>query len=273
MYLNFSPVHFSLSVVMRYILSVFRLPHWMALCLLCLGSFSGIAQDNNTRTIDAYSNAPNIYVDYDRATVPPPTVVSATNGLGCWVWDKQTLDKQTIRLWKVFTIPESDPATNAQLSISADNAFRVWMDGQEIGNGSDWRTLSIYELSGKLNPGIHVLAVEGFNDCDKAGVIVGLHVKLADGKTLQLQSDTNWLIVPLSFSGWRTATQPMPDWQKATFIANLRQPPWWGSPKTVAHVTESFPEPVPLWRTPVFNLFYLPCVAGSSSSASTCSSN
>src|ERR1700751_1148081 len=112
MYLTFSRVHFSLSVVSRYILSVFRLPHWIALCLFCLGSSSGVAQDN-TNANDSYSNAPNIYVDYDRATVPPPTVVSATNGLGCWIWDKQTLDKQTIRLWKVFTIPESDPATNA----------------------------------------------------------------------------------------------------------------------------------------------------------------
>ena len=135
------------------------------------------------------------------------------------------------------------------------------MDGKEIGSGSDWRTLSIYELSGKLEPGTHVLAVEGFNDCDKAGVIVGMQVTLAHGEILHVQSDKSWRVVPVSVSDWRTATQPLPDWPSATFVANLRQPPWWGSPKTVAHVVESLPEPIPLWQTPRFQ-FILFAVCG-----------
>ncbi len=259
MYLTFLRVHFGFPVVIRYVLAVFRLPHWIVACLLCLAS-SAIAAQNNS-PVDSSATAPNIYVDYDRDQVPSKAVIASTNGLGCWIWDKQTLDKQTIHLWKSFNIPQSNPATHADLRISADNAFRVWMDGQEIGNGSDWRTLSIYELSGQLNPGTHVLAVEGFNDCDKAGVIVGMQVTLANGEILNVQSDKSWRVVPVSVSDWRTVTQPMPDWPSATFIANLRQPPWWGSPKAVAHVVESLPEPVPLWRTPRFQ-FTLFAVCG-----------
>jgi signal transduction histidine kinase len=172
--------------------------------------------------------------------------------LGFWIWDKKTLDKQTIHLWQSFKIPESDPGTHAELCISADNAFRVWMDGQEIGSGSDWRTASIYELSGKLDPGTHVLAVEGFNDCDKAGVIVGLYLKLADGRRLHVQSDTKWRVVPLAVSGWQTATRPSADWPRAVFVAHLGQQPWWGIPKTVAHIQGFLPEPVPFWRTSRF---------------------
>jgi len=37
--------------------------------------------------------------------------------------------------------------------------------------------LSIYHLEGTLNPGTHVLAVEGFNDNDQAGVILGFRSK------------------------------------------------------------------------------------------------
>jgi Histidine kinase len=253
MYLTFSHVRSSPSVTIRYVLSMFRLSHWIAMGLFCLAS-SALATQNNNGTVDSSATTPNIYVDYDRDQVPSKAVIASTNGLGCWIWDKQTLDKQTIHLWKSFNIPQSNPATHADLRISADNAFRVWMDGQEIGNGSDWRTLSIYELSGQLNPGTHVLAVEGFNDCDKAGVIVGMQVTLANGEILHVQSDKTWRVVPVSVSDWRTATQPSPDWPSATFIANLRQPPWWGSPKAVAHVVESLPEPVPLWRTPRFQI-------------------
>jgi signal transduction histidine kinase len=234
----------------------------LALCsLLCLMSCVGAAQENGN-PVDFNTNTPNIYVDYNRTIVPTRAEVASTNGLGCWIWDKQTLDKQTIHLWQSFNIPESNPATHAELRISADNAFRVWMDGQEIGSGSDWRTLSIYELSGKLDPGTHVLAVEGFNDCDKAGVIVGLHLKLANGQALHMQSDTNWRVVPISVSGWQTAKRPADDWPMAVFVANLRQPPWWGVPKAIAYIQESIPEPVPFWRTSRFQfILFVGCGA------------
>jgi len=235
-------------------------PSALVWCLLFLLSYSGVAQ-NNANPLGFATNTPNIYVDYDRALAPSQAEIAATNGLGCWIWSKQTLDKQTIHLWKSFNIPESNPATHAELRISADNAFRVWMDGKEIGSGSDWRTLSIYELSGKLNPGTHVLAVEGFNDCDSAGVIVGLSLKLANTQILHMQSDTNWRVVPLPVSSWRTATQPSADWPQATFIANLRQPPMWSHPKTVAYIQESLPEPVPFWQTSRFQ-FILFAVCG-----------
>jgi hypothetical protein len=251
MYLILSYVCLGFSASIRYVPCLFGLPCRVAACLLCWVSCLGAAPDSDNST-DFDTNTPNIYVNYGRATVPSQAEITATNGLGCWIWDKQTLDKQTIHLWKSFIVPESNLATQAELRISADNAFRVWMDGLEIGSGSDWRTLSIYELSGKLDPGTHVLAVEGFNDCDKAGVIVGLDLTLADGHTLHLKSDTTWRVVPFSVSGWQTALRPASDWPAATFVANLRQPPWWAVPKTVAHIQESLPEPVPFWQTSRF---------------------
>jgi signal transduction histidine kinase len=260
MYLILPYARSVLSALIWCLLYPFRLQCGLAVCALGLLSYSGVAQIN-ANPVDFDTNTPNIYVDYDRAQAPSQVEIAATNGLGCWIWSKQTLDKQTIHLWKSFNVPKSNPATHAELRISADNAFRVWMDGQEIGSGSDWRTLSIYELSGKLEPGTHVLAVEGFNDCDSAGVILGLNLKLANGHMLHMQSDTDWRVIPISVSSWRTMTQPSADWPQATFIANLRQPPMWSHPKTVAYIQESLPEPVPFWRTSHFQ-FILFAVCG-----------
>jgi hypothetical protein len=264
MYLILFHARLVLSASVRCAASLFRLPCGFAVAVIPLCLFCRVAagQDAGSNSVEYFTNTPNIYVDYDRAKNPSEAELEATNGLGCWIWDKQTLDKQTIHLWKSFTIPESIPATNADLRASADNAFRVWMDGQEIGNGSDWRTLSIYKLSGRLEPGTHVLAIEGFNDCDKAGVIFGMTVNLANGKTLHVQSDKSWRVVPLSVSDWRTVTKPSPDWPKASFVANLRQPPWWGNPKTVAHVDGSLPEPLLFWQTTRFQIILFAVCGG-----------
>jgi len=220
----------------------------LVVCVLFSLSLVGLKGQPGTNLLNSRFSNRNIYVDYGQTPASYRVVAAATNGLGSWIWAKQTLDKQTIHLWKSFNIPASDPAVHADLRIAADNAFKVWLDGQEIGDGSDWRTLSIYELNGKLDPGTHVLAIEGFNDCDKAGVIVGFHLKLADGRVLEIPSDTSWNIVPNSVSGWQTATRPSEDWPKATFIAHLGQFPWWSIPTTVAHIQESFPRPVPFWQ-------------------------
>lgn len=82
------------------------------------------------------------------------------------------------------------------------------MDSRELGRGSDWKTLSAYDLTWLLPPGPHVLAVDGFNDVAKAGVITGLHIEFADGSIIEIRSDTNWLVTPLSDRDWLTRRQP-----------------------------------------------------------------
>src|SRR5579862_187479 len=160
------------------------------------------------------SNSPTIFY----VTRPQPEV---TNGLGSWIWDKVTFNKQTVRLWNSFEIPKTNPVVRAELRIAADNAFKVWLDGKELGSGSDWRTLSIYHLEGTLSPGGHALAVEGFNDNDQAGLILGLRLVLADGQVLQIQSDRTWRVVPNSESDWQTVSSPAADWPTASSAANF----------------------------------------------------
>jgi hypothetical protein len=88
----------------------------------------------------------------------------ATNHLGQWIWNTNTLDKQTCRFWRSFEISRGAKVSSAIARITVDNGFTFFLDGQEIGRGSDWRTVTEYDVTWLLNPGKHVLAVEGFND-------------------------------------------------------------------------------------------------------------
>ena len=74
------------------------------------------------------------------ATNSVTSVHEATNYLGVWIWDKETHDKQTCRFWKRFEIPKGTRVIHAQLRLTADNAFTLFLDGRELGKGSDWRT-------------------------------------------------------------------------------------------------------------------------------------
>lgn len=182
-----------------------------------------------------------------------PTIYTAkalpevTNGLGFWIWDKVTLDKQTVRLRKILEVPKDDPVVGGELRIAADNAFTVWLDGQKLGMGSDWRTLSIYHLEGRMDPGKHVLAVEGFNDNDQAGVILGLSLNLASGRILRIRSDLTWYVVPNSESDWNTTMIPENSWPNASVAANFGRVPWWIIPTSVLHIRTALPKPVPFW--------------------------
>lgn len=193
------------------------------------------------------SNSPAIFY----VTAPRPEV---TNGLGSWIWDKVTVNKQTVRLWQHFEVPKTNPVVRAELRIAADNAFKVWLDGQELGSGSDWRTLSIYHLEGRLNSGAHALAVEGFNDNDQAGIILGLHLETASGQVLQIRSDPTWRVVPNSEGSWEKALSPAENWPNASLAANFGRIPWWSVPTSVLHIHGALPKPIPVWQSREFQV-------------------
>ena len=149
--------------------------------------------------------------------------------------------------------PKRTPIVRAELRVAADNAYKIWLDGQEIGSGSDWRTLSIYTLEGTLNPGEHVLAVEGFNDNDQAGLILGMRLETANGKTIEIRSDLTWRVAPYAENVWQTALHP-DEWPNASVAKNFGRMPWWTIPTSVLHIRASLPKPVQFWQTRTFQI-------------------
>ena len=206
-----------------------------------MGLSSACAAESSPANI---SDSPYVKVGTVHTELP-----ELTNGLGIWMWDKVTLNKQTVRLWNHFEVPKMNHVVRAKLKIAADNAYNVWLDGQELGSGSDWRTLSVYDLEGTLNPGEHVLAVEGFNDNDQAGIILGMSLETTEGEVIRIRSDLSWRIVPTPESGWQTALHPAADWPSSWVATNFGKTAWWTIPTSVLHIREPLPQPLPVWQS------------------------
>ena len=149
--------------------------------------------------------------------VPPGSVskLDATSRVGSWIWAVKTFDGQTCRFWRSFEIPSGASVVKARLRITADNSYWVFLDGLALGRGSEWKTLAQHDLTQVLGPGVHVLAVEAFNDYASAGLLVGLRIGLRDGRLIEVASDDSWRIAPDNERRWNTRRSAATHWPAA----------------------------------------------------------
>ena len=69
--------------------------------------------------------------------------------------------------------------------VTADNSFRMFLNGRRIHNGSNFREASAINVKEHLRPGPNVLAVEASNEGtapNPAGVLAVLKLQFADGR-------------------------------------------------------------------------------------------
>ena len=181
----------------------------------------------------------------------------ATKHLGQWIWDNQTYDKQTCRFWRAFQIPEGVVVLQATLLLAVDNGFSLFLDGREIGRGSDWKTLNQYDLRPVLTSGWHVLAVEGFNDRLEAGVILSLRLQLSNQQLIDLRSDSSWYVVPEGDPGWTSQLVVRPGWHRAVVVGKLGKPPWVNWPYAILASPPVLPATVYFWQKVWFQFLLL----------------
>lgn len=196
-----------------------------------------------------------------RAVDTPPAgtnwLVEATSHLGEWIWDTNTFDKQTCRLWKSFEIPHGAKVTRAILRITVDNGYLLYLDGRELGRGSDWHDVTEYNVTQLLNPGRHCLAVEGFNDRLEAGLIFGLHIELLDQTDLDIYSDKSWLVVPNTQRNWTARKKPSAEWHPVLVIGAIHHHPWEVWPYRLTIEPPFQPIVMRFWQTVWFQISLL----------------
>ncbi|HZL77254.1 MAG TPA: ATP-binding protein [Candidatus Limnocylindrales bacterium] len=178
----------------------------------------------------------------------------ATNGLGSWIWAAQTSDKQICQLWRSFEIPRGAKVSRAILRITADNGFRLLLDGRELGQGTEWRALTEYDLTLLLSAGKHTLGVIAFNDFLQAGMILGLRIELADGGAIQIKSDESWRIAPNGEPNWETKTAAPAHWPSAKIVVASSSLWWSDRPLDFVIVPQLRPIKVFFWHRTWFHV-------------------
>jgi len=140
-----------------------------------------------------------------------------------WIWTAEAktsaeLPAGTRWFRKTFVIDRAitNPVDDAVLEITADNAFKVWFNGVEIGQGNNWQRMYRFDVKTHAVHGTNVIAVAATNEGHSpAGLLVRL-TTTPNGKTK--------IGVPTD-SSWKTSrTQPPLDWQKVAFDDKAWEP-------------------------------------------------
>jgi signal transduction histidine kinase len=181
----------------------------------------------------------------------------ALKHVGKWVWDQRTYDKQTVHFWNSFVIPKGATVSSAIIYVTVDNGYSLLLDGQEIGRGSDWKTLTQYDVKWLLSPGEHVLTVEAFNERLAGGLMFGLQIEMANRKPIEMISDKSWKIIPLEEKKWGDIKHSSANWSSAIVVGKAGETPWKPWPYAVTSVPPLRPLMLHFWQRLWFQMTLL----------------
>ena len=137
-----------------------------------------------------------------------------------WIWAQGDPEEvRVIHVRKAFSL--ADPPEHASIVATADNSFRLFVNGTPALEGGAWSELYRGDVAPLLRRGRNVLALEAKNEDGPAGVL--LETTLAAGERgLAIVSDRTWRVSAVRSEGWE---EPEFDDGAWAFAAELGRPP------------------------------------------------
>jgi hypothetical protein len=131
---------------------------------------------------------------------------------------------------RVFALDGGQRVTAAELEMTADNAFRVWVNGQLALQGDNFHTVYRADISSLLHHGDNVLGVVATNGADNdnpAGLIGALEIRFEDGRRRDVVTDGTWLSANgMDAADWYTREKVDERWTAAQELGAFNMPPW-----------------------------------------------
>jgi hypothetical protein len=158
---------------------------------------------------------------------PPPAVSDGSLSGAAWIWSENNYGQAapgTCYFKKKVTLPKGSQIKSAQIIMTADDAFTLWVNGEEAAVGTFWQDLVVEDLGAVFKEGDNLIEVEARNDGQSptpAGLICKLEIHTASGAPMIVLSDNTWTV---------SKTRTMPG-KAAVPVANYGDAPWGKLPK------------------------------------------
>jgi len=156
-----------------------------------------------------------------------------------WIWFDAREDGRTAfappgqyHLRHTFELPADRNIEEARLLATGDERFELYLNGEMIGRGNDWRRVQRMDVTGQLNAGTNILAVKaekGGPTAEPAGVLLNLHIIYPDGSREEVSSNDEWKIINREPEpGWVSSSVDDSDWQKVRSFGSSMDNKYWG---------------------------------------------
>ncbi len=157
-----------------------------------------------------------------------PFAAQAGPWVGNWIWAKEPTRELFFR--RSFDLPGKP--RRAWLSITADNIYTAYLNGEEIGTDDDWTGVETYDVASRLRKGPNLLAVRAVDPGpDAGGLLAELIVIGEDGRRRVIATDSRWRMNTSAPEGWNE--DPEYDdsgWAEPTVFGPPPVEPWRGLP-------------------------------------------
>ena len=142
---------------------------------------------------------------------------------GRWIWleDSEAPRAFFRHLFALGAAPEK-----AWLAVTADNSFRLYVNGRDIGSGGNWAELFAFDLAPHLRTGDNVIAVEVENAGGPGGLVAQGEILLADGQRVLIATGKAWRVTDLPTAGWEDLLYDDGHWRQATEYGAPPSGPW-----------------------------------------------
>ena len=154
-----------------------------------------------------------------------------------WIWyheqevDRTILPKPGKRYFRhSFSIPSNQTIASAEVLIAVDHAFVLYVNGERLADGADWREVHRVDLLPALKMGNNLIAIEGENDGklpNPAGVLFSLEIGFEDGSKQRVFSSDAWLTTrDAPSAGWMEPGFDDSAWKKARRYGRFNRSHW-----------------------------------------------
>lgn len=178
-----------------------------------------------------------------KANPKPKKSVKAEPVVPQWIWIRNGEEYAK----KVFFRKEFDSSgvAAARLYAAGDDQFKVFIDGTEVVESSDWSQPVSVDISRHLDLDSpkkkHILSIEATNGQSAAGMLVRLDLESGWRDAWSIVSDSAWKASTKAQKGWKTVEfKPDASWTAPTVIAPLGGGPW-GSKVNAASLKAAAP--------------------------------
>ncbi len=169
-------------------------------------------------------------------TIPRPGGTEETALLlGDWIWHPtQKSDDARVCFRCKVHLEKSD--IKVTLALSADNHYRLFVNGVEIGSDGQWKSVETYTLfQGKqLEPGMNLIAVEARNTDGPAGLLFGMGSMGPPGTgRIKTVEGSQWRCIDADAAGigeenteWLSAGYDDRSWISPVAVGTYGDEPW-----------------------------------------------
>ncbi len=151
-----------------------------------------------------------------------------------WIWSAEgrpsivaPLGSRFFR--REFVLPADETVSAAQVFITADNGFELWVNGRAAGSGGNFMNVFEFDITGLLHPGKNLIAIEANNGGaapNPTGLIALVNIRMASGLVVKLVTDQQWQVADSVGAEWSSGSESAEAWRLAKELGDWGMSPW-----------------------------------------------